>query len=288
MNHLAVHRHGGPVFLIKRPANFLKFAGLNGLNDMSTTTPHKPADSPPPATSAFGITIAAAQQSAVEKSGMNPALKKKLVLGGVILVLAAVSIWLRLPPKPDDPELSNPGVRKVQELQEKNDTAGLAQLAKSDDSMVARRAVQALASVGGADAIRDSLSDQRPDVRYLAVSGLGSSGDPSQLEALSDFIQNDPAPDVRIAAVRGVSNIRDFSIFDHLYPALNDPEESVRKAAFGAIQDRIGLKFPEYKADGSASVRAPAINRMRATIAGMKSVFDRDTEQQNHQKSNRK
>jgi HEAT repeat protein len=122
----------------------------------------------------------------------------------------------------------------------------------------------------------------------MAVSGLGNSGDPAQLQTLSDFIQNDPAPDVRIAAVRGVSNIRDFSIFDHLYPALNDPEESVRKAALGAIEDRIGLKFPEYNPDGSASARAAAITRIRATVSRMKTVFDRDTDQQNHQNPNRK
>lgn len=232
------------------------------------------------------MTIAAAHQNAAEKPAMNPARKRALMAGGAIALLAAISIYMHIPSKEQDPEVaSHPEVQKVVTMQQNNDTAGLAQMSKNEDSVVARRAVQALAAIGGAEAVHDSLSDPRPDVRYMAVSGLGNSGDPGQLDALSDFIQNDPAPDVRIAAVRGVSNIRDFSIFDRLFPALNDPEESVRKAALGAIEDRIGLKFPDYNPDGPSSARAIAINRMRTTISRMKSVFDRETE---YQKSNRK
>jgi hypothetical protein len=64
---------------------------------------------------------------------------------------------------------------------------------------------------------------------------------------------------------------------------------SVRKAALGAIEQNIGLQFPDFKPDAPPGLRMAAVNRMRATIARMKSVYDRETDARiNRQSSNPK
>lgn len=257
---------------------------------MSSTTHQKPTTPAPAPASAFGVTIASAQAAHAEKAAMDPTRKRNIILIGAVVVLALVSIWMRMPSKSEDPEAADhPEVTKVEEMRTKQDTAGLTQMTKNPDAVVAARAVNALASIGGSDAVRDSLGDSRPEVRYMAVSGLGSAGDVRDLDALSDVIVQDPAPTVRIAAVRGISNIRDFSIFDRLFVALNDPEASVRRAALGAIEDRIGLKFPDYQPDGPGGARAVAINRMRTMISKMKPGFDTTNEVEvGREKANKK
>jgi len=257
---------------------------------MSSTTHQKPTTPAPAPASAFGVTIASAQAAHTEKAGMDPTRKRNIMLIGGGVVLALISIWMRMPSKAEDPEAAaHPEVTKVEEMRTKQDTAGLTQMTKNSDAVVAARAVNALASIGGSDAVRDSLGDSRPEVRYMAVSGLGSSGDVRDLDALSDVMAQDPAPTVRIAAVRGISNIRDFSIFDRLFIALSDPEASVRRAALGAIEDRIGLKFPDYQPDGPGGARAIAINRMRTMISKMKPGFDTTNEVEvSREKANKK
>ncbi len=257
---------------------------------MSSSTHQKPATPAPAPASAFGVTISSAQSAHAEKAPVDPARKRNIMLIAGVVVLALISIWLRMPSKVEDPEAAaHPEVAKVEEMRTKQDTAGLNQMIKNPDPVVAARAVNALAGIGGSDAVRESLGDPRPEVRYMAVSGLGSSGDVRDLDALSDVVVQDPAPTVRIAAVRGISNIRDFSIFDRLFVALNDPEASVRRAALGAIEDRIGLQFPDYKPDGPGGARAVAINRMRTTISKMKMGFDQTNEiDVSREKSNKK
>ncbi len=138
---------------------------------------------------------------------------------------------------------------------------------------MARRAISALGTAGRFDAVMDSLKDRRPEVRYAAVSSLGDSTDPSRLQTLAQYTQ-DPAPQVRIAAIRSISNIRDFSMFDHLIPMLSDPQPSVRRSALQAIQDRVGLQFPDFDPEASVAERQKGLNRIRAMVPKMKQVFD--------------
>jgi HEAT repeat protein len=227
----------------------------------------------------FGVAISTAPaHSIAERPEMSQKKKRLILFGGLIIATALVLYFQYRPSSELDPEAAaNPGVRQVVELEKKGDTGGLSQLITSTDSAVARRAVTSLANVGQLDAIQSALKDQRPEVRYAAVSGLGTSGDISQLPTLAQYTQ-DPASDVRIAAMRGISNIRDFSIFDHLVPMLSDPQPTVRKAALMAIQDRIGLQFPDYKPEGSPAERGAAIARIKAMLPKMKQVFDRANE----------
>jgi hypothetical protein len=205
--------------------------------------------------------------------------KKRLITAGTLIVLSGLVFWWQTRPTvaPDPDVAAHPEVREVVKLQQSGDAAGLAQLAKSSDEVVARRAVTSLASLGNFDLIRNSLNDRRAEVRYAAVSGLGQSGDVRHLDTLAKYAA-DPAPEVRIAAMRGISNIRDFSIFDHLIPMLSDPQPSVRRGAIEAIQSRVGLQFPDFDPEGSAESRGRAIARIRAMIPKMKKVFDRANE----------
>jgi HEAT repeat protein len=219
-----------------------------------------------------------AQAGAATESDAAREKKRKLMMAGGLAVFAAAVLWWQYRPvdELDSEAAGNDGVRQVVELERKKDASGLTQLARSDDSATARRAVLALADVGGLDAVRGALADKRPEVRYAAVYGLGKAADPSTLPLLSKYAQ-DPASEVRVGAIRSISNIRDFSIFEHLMPSLNDPDTSVRRAAIGAIEERVGLKFPDYKAEDPPEARARALGRIRASVSKMKGVFDRAT-----------
>ena len=224
----------------------------------------------------FGVAISTAPaHSTAERPEMSQK-KKRMILAGGLLAAAAVVLWLQYRPTNDlDPEAAaNPAVREVVEMAKKNDTDGLARMAKSDDSAVARRALNSLGYAGRFDALRDSLNDRRPEVRYAAVSGLGGSGD---LQAIAPYTK-DPDTQVRIAAMRGIANSRDFAMFDHLVPMLSDPQPSVRRAALFAIQDRVGLQFRDFDPEGSDESRAKAIARIRDSIPRMKRAFDQFNE----------
>ena len=258
--------------------------GTSSSKATTTAAAHAPgakgaAPAPAPTAQMFGVSISTAPaHSIAEKQGMSPK-KKRLIQFGCLVAATAVVLYFQYRPSSDlDPEAAaNPGVRQVVELEKKKDTSGLSQLVNSTDPAVARRAVTSLANVGQYNAIQSALKDNRAEVRYAAVSGLGSSGDVSQLPTLAQYTQ-DPASDVRIAAMRGIANIRDFSIFDHLVPMLSDPQPSVRKAAIMAIEDRVGLKFPDYQYDGAPAARGAAIARIKSVLPKMKQVFDRANE----------
>ena len=252
---------------------------------MSASTPTKQAVAPAAAKPvvAFGIEVAPTKSGPGAATGGTDdeaAQKKKRVIIAVsMIVLSGLVFWWQSRPTvaPDPDAAAHPQVREVTKLQQSGDAAGLAQLAKSQDDVVARRAVTSLASMGNFDLLRNSLNDRRTDVRYAAVSGLAQSGDVRQLDTLAKYTE-DPAPEVRVAAMRGISNIRDFSIFDHLIPMLSDPQPSVRRAAIQAIQSRVGLQFPDFDPEASAEARGRAIARIRAMIPKMKQVFDRANE----------
>lgn len=163
-------------------------------------------------------------------------------------------------------------MKEVATLVQKKDTSGLAQYVKNDDIVVAKRAVAALGSLGNTDALHETLSDDRPQVRAEAISQLGDRADVSQLPVLSQYLQ-DPAPEVRIAAMRGVASIRDFSIFDYLVPMLADPNVNVRRGAIAAIEERIGLSFSEFDPNDVGSSQR-AIARIRATLPNFKKRFE--------------
>src|SRR2546423_4138947 len=243
----------------------------------STTQKPTPAHKPVTAT-AFGVSITVGNKAGEEHAPMNPKKKKMIIFGGLIVASGLVLLWQYYPREALDSEAqNNPEVRRVVEMEKKKDASGLAQMIKSDDSAAAARAVTSLADVSGLDAIRSALDDRRQEIRAAAVSALARNPTVEQLPELDQYTQ-DRATDVRVAAIRGISNIRDFQIFDHLFPMLSDPEPSVRRAALGAIEDRVGFKFPYYDPNGTPEQRAGAISRMRVQTSKMKQVFDQANE----------
>lgn len=180
------------------------------------------------------------------------------------------------------------GVELVDDLHKKRDGAGLKKLIASDDTNVAMRAVTALADVDGVDSISAAFADKRVQVRYMAVSVLGNSKDPAQLDKLAKFLKDD-APSVRIAAVRGISQFPNFASFDYLFDALDDSDAGVRRSALGAIEDRVGLRFPVFKVDDPIEKRKAASAQMRARVNKMVPHSDRsDKGEKLHENSNKK
>jgi HEAT repeat protein len=226
----------------------------------------------------FGVSIAMADRAAIaaESEGMSKKKKQTIIAGTTLALSALILYWQYGPTSEPDPEvLKNPEVKVVVEAEKKADTQQLAVLAKSSDYAVASRAVTSLANVGGPDAVRDYMNDQRSQMRYAAVTGLGATSDPARLPALQQFTK-DPDPSVRTAAVTSIANIDDFRIFDELIPMLSDPNAQVRATAHQVIESRSGLVFSDYKSDGSASDRAKAIARIRQQVSKLKEVFDRN------------
>ena len=244
-----------------------------------SSTAQKPTPPQKPITAtAFGVSITVGKQAADEHAPMSPKKKKLIIFTCLIGASALVLFWQYYPRNTLDSEAqNNPEVRKVVEMEQKKDSSGLAQMIKSDDSAAAARAVSSLANVSGIDAIRGAFDDRREEVRAAAVTALARNPGVEQLPELDQYAE-DPAADVRIAAIRGISSIRDFSIFDSLFRKLSDPQPVVRRAALAAIEDRIGLKFPYYDPNGSPEQRAAAIGRMRTQASKMKQVFDQANE----------
>jgi hypothetical protein len=242
----------------------------------STSSKARAVSAPPkPVTSvAFGVSITMGGAQAAEKPAMSRNRKAMIWLGG-IAIAAALVLYLQYRSSGDaDPEAADhPGVTQVRDLASKKDAGGLAQMTRDGDTVVASRAVEALARVGGVDAVRDSLYDPRPEVRAAAVSQMGMDPDVGQLPVLSQYLA-DPEPAVRIAAIRSVAAIRDFSIFDHLMPMLQDPQPIVRKGAQAVIEERLGLTFSDLEANGSQVSRQRAIARMQAMLPNLKRQFD--------------
>lgn len=227
---------------------------------------------PRQAFSAFGVTVDPVAKSSAEKLPMTPRRKALIWLAAGVPVIGLV-LWYQYGSHNDVDADANADVREVVKLEQKKDAAGLAQLVRSDDSAVARRAVVALGNLQGPSGLDSALSDRRADVRLTAVTQLASSGDAAPIPVLARYLK-DPEPDIRITAMRGIANSRDFTMFDHLIPMLNDPQASVRRGALSAIESRIGLKFDDFDPNGSAESRAAAIARMRALLPKFRQRFE--------------
>jgi hypothetical protein len=240
---------------------------------MSTTTSQK-ASSPPAAQSAtaFGVTVAATGQQTAEKTPMSRNQKAIYCLAAIMLATAAV-LYIQYHHTEVDPDAAaHPAVVEVAKAAETKDATGLIQFSKSDDMVVAQRAVRALGNLGNVDALQQTLDDARPEVRAEAISQIGDRADVSQLPVLAQYLQ-DPAPDVRIAAMRGVAAIKDFSIFEQLVPMLSDPDVNVRRNAMSAIEERTGQKFSGFDAN-NVGTSQQAITRINAMLPAFKKRFD--------------
>jgi hypothetical protein len=230
---------------------------------------HGPAHHAPVTANAFGISVTLADHSIAEKPEMSKA-RKQAIWASVLIALTAIVLYFQYRPTADADPLAaqHPEIKQVDAALKKQDTGTLQQYAKSQDTVVAARAITALVNVNGADAARDYLNDSRSAVRYAAVASLG--GTVNDMPVIQKFEQ-DPEPAIRVAAIRSLANIDDFEIFDHLMPMLNDPDPGVRRSAMQTIEARVGLLFPDFDAERPSP---KVIARVRNQVSKMKQVFD--------------
>ena len=80
-----------------------------------------------------------------------------------------------------------------------------------------------------------ALKDEDKDVREEAAQALAWLGDPRAVEPLINLLKKEKDADVREMVVEALGEIGDERAFDALISALNDPSESVRNAAVGAL-----------------------------------------------------
>jgi HEAT repeat protein len=235
-----------------------------------------PVKAPTKGPTAFGIAIADVDQSrkAPVRGAMSRQRRATIIFGSVALVaLPLLYLQYRTPTVTDPDVADHPAVVDVNRAETSKNATDLSRLARSDDVIVARRALAALGRIGDDDALRTSATDPRPEIRSAAINELGDRATVADIPVLSKHLQ-DPAPEVRMAAIRGIAGIPDFSIFDQLVPMLSDPQSSVRRGAQAAIEDRVGLKFSDFDANGSAASRAEAISKIRSTIPKFKQRFE--------------
>ena len=118
---------------------------------------------------------------------------------------------------------------------------------KSDSAEVRSYAVQALESMGDAQAVLPlitALQDTDSTVRRFAISSLGALRDGRAVEPLIPFL-NDAEPDMRCAAAVALGDLRAAHSVEPLIAALNDPDRSVCSAtiiALGKIGSRRAIE----------------------------------------------
>ena len=275
VNHLAVRCLGGPHFESASPC-FANLEHLNRMSPVTKKTSSAPAKTEPPApvqpSMAFGVTIGATSLHAAEKQPLSRQKKNLFALVGIALAIALV-FYIQHRPANDDPDAAlHPAVKEVDNLAGKKDAGALVQYTKNDDIVVAQRAVKALGNLGDTSALRESLTDTRPEVRSEAISQLSDHATASDLPELSEYLQ-DSEPAVRISAMRGIASVRDFSMFDYLLPMLADPDINVRRGAIAALEERLGQHFSGYHPT-ELSTAQPTIARIKAILPNFKKRFD--------------
>jgi HEAT repeat protein len=118
-------------------------------------------------------------------------------------------------------------------------------------------------SVGEAiAAVRPSLDDDSPDVRYMAALTLGQLRDGGAVERLIDMVREDPEPMPRQAAISALGRIGDDAATDALLEALAGEEPDLRFQAAAALPQvnpgAAAAPLCGALADRDAEVRASA------------------------------
>jgi len=95
------------------------------------------------------------------------------------------------------------------------------------------RVLSALSRIGDAaqgDLFRELLSSSDPEVRRLAVEGLGRIADPSTLPAFKKDYQREKSPDVQLAYNFGIVSLGDRAFLDAIVLALGSSSVTARRA----------------------------------------------------------
>lgn len=125
--------------------------------------------------------------------------------------------------------------------------------------------------------VADALNASDPEVRYIAIDGIGRKVGKIAKADLEKFA-DDPDARVRTAAIRGLAKIDDKDAIEILAKRLRDPDDGVRAAAANAIA-RIGIgnlgDFGKAAvADKALSVRLAGIDLLVAAQKDVRPFVD--------------
>jgi hypothetical protein len=95
--------------------------------------------------------------------------------------------------------------------------------------------VAQLKEPAASDALLQALHDSNPDIRVLAMAGLGELGDHRAVAPLMEFVQ-DPSDKVRAGAVAALNTLHDEQALPALVTAACDSEEQVMHIAITSVK----------------------------------------------------
>lgn len=120
--------------------------------------------------------------------------------------------------------------------------------------------------------VADALNASDPEVRYIAIDGIGRKVGKIARADLEKFA-DDPDPRVRRAAIQGLAKIKDTDAIEILAKRLHDADDSVRAAAAIAIAHigigNLGDFGKAAIADKSLAVRLAGVDLL---VAGQRDV----------------
>jgi len=136
-------------------------------------------------------------------------------------------------------------------------------------------AANALGDVGGADAVPDLVErfeDDDPRVRARAARACGTVGDPRAVDPLVGLL-GDPVPAVRRAAADALGRVGNRRALQALLDLYDDDSEAVRRVAVGAFgefeNDRPVEHLVAALDDGAATVRRTAVFSLIQLLANV-------------------
>jgi HEAT repeat protein len=177
----------------------------------------------------------------------------------------------------DDPNLHSTAAMALSRSGTERSRELLAELARSDNAMVASSALGSLGQIGGDDAeaaLVEALG--HPDVAWSAVNGLQNLGTPSARATLLDAARTADDPTVRSAALQTLPHLGAEGANDVLRDALEDADDEVRYSAVGALESVGTTQAAETLAavlrsgdldDEQAMPVAQALQRMGGEVA---------------------
>lgn len=146
----------------------------------------------------------------------------------------------------------------------------VAQVVRTDDTMVAAEAVRSLGSMRASRSLEilkevaSGANEKRGAVRQEAVIQLGRQGGTAPLPVLREIIKIDPDPEVRAAAATSIAwlgSLADVALLVEV--AENETDPIVQARAVGAVEHLIGMKFA-YNPAAPQAEREKALRRVRA------------------------
>lgn len=160
----------------------------------------------------------------------------------------------------------------IDELSAEGSEEGLraiAEVVQDADTRVACRALLVLATTRLEDRrerIMRAAEDERPEVRRIAMVGIGRLQDKGNAEMLATVVRDrQEDPHVRAAAVQAIGELRAWKYRHAALDVLDDPSPLVRGRAAAALHRMTGRNFG-FRANATPQERAVIVALMRKML----------------------